>query len=251
MNKMFAIFKVELKQFFYTPLAYFTAFGLNLINGVMFWYLVCKANMPGEGTPLEGNILTYLTGGVVFWLVILLLVPVLTMSLFAGEREKKTLPHLFSTPVETWAILSGKFLAVLIFYGVLWSPVLLYYFLLSFYHPMEFGILWSSLLGLILVGSFFLSLGMFVSAFSKTMIISAVMTFSFMVGIMMLTLFENLLENSFWKDIFQYMNYIDHFIPFTEGIINTRDVIYFLTGTLFFLTGTHEVLNFYRNQNAS
>ena len=118
MNKLFTIAITELKLFFYTSIAYIIAFSFYCVNGILFWYLINKANIPGEH--IDGSIITNMTGGIIAWLSFLIIVPVITMKLLAYEAENKRLSHLFSTPVRNWQITCGKFIGCVCFCVVIW-----------------------------------------------------------------------------------------------------------------------------------
>ena len=247
MNKLLNITLKELKMFFYTPIAYIIAFSFYTINGILFWYLVNQANTPGE--LLDGNILSQIIGGAVAWFTILILIPVISMRLVAFEQEKKRLAHLFTTPVSNWQITLGKFFGGLSFYLILWFPTIIYAYILSLYSEIDKGTLIAGYFGLFLVGSFTLSIGLFCSTLSKNQIVSAILTFTILLSVLMISWFETLIDNgSVFKEALQHLNFINHFTSFSEGIINTKDIIFFLTGTWFFLTASNEMIKLKRSQ---
>jgi len=246
-NKLLNITINELKMFFYTPIAYIISFSFYTINGILFWYLVNQANTPGNH--IDGNILSQITGGAIAWFTILILVPVISMRLIAFEQEKKRIAHLFTTPVSNWQITLGKFFGGLTFYLILWGPTISYAYILSLYSEIDTGILISGYSGLFLVGAFSISIGLLCSAISKNQIVSAILTFTILLSILMISWFETLMETgSFFKEALQHLNFITHFTSFSEGVINTKDIIFFLTGTLFFLTSANEMIKLKRSQ---
>ncbi|MBN2143397.1 MAG: ABC transporter permease [Candidatus Aureabacteria bacterium] len=247
MKKMLSIGLTEIKLFLYTPLAYIISFAFYTVNGVLFWYLVNQANTPGE--EMQGSVMSQMTGGIVFWLTLLILIPVFSMRLIAFENERKTLQHLFSSPVGTWQITLGKFSGAYFLYVLLWLPTLLYQGLLCYYSHPDTGPLLASYLGVGLIGSFALSIGLFASSLSKNQISAAVMTFSILMGLLLLSMFEMLLKASWVKQALLYLNFVEHFTSFSQGLIDTRDVVYFFSGTLFFLVASNEVLNYRRLNN--
>ena len=244
MNKIFTLAITELKLFFYTPIAYIIGFAFYCQNGILFWYLINKANMPGENT--EGSIMTGMTGGVVFWISVFLAVPVITMRLFAYESETQRIRHLFSLPVSDWQITLGKFSGALSFFLLLWLPTLVYALILKHYSGVDLGPILSSYLGIFCLGSFAISLGLFASAFSPNQIISAISSFFLLVVFLLLSMFENMLENSWLKDFFGFINYVDRYTPFSEGIVDTKDVLFFVSGTLLFLIAANETIHYRR-----
>ncbi len=237
----------ELKLFFYTPIAYIIGSSFYLINGILFWYLINKANTPGEF--VDNNIMANITGGIVFWLTILLLIPVISMRMIAFEAEKNRLLHLFSAPVKTFQITLGKFFGGLSFYLLLWVPSIIYYLILSHYCNIEPGTVFIAYLGIALSGAFFLSIGLFASSLTSNQITCAISTFALLVGILIISLFDTIAANSFLKDSLQYLNFVNQFMPFSEGLFDSRGIAYFLSFTLFFLFASNEILNYRRYNN--
>jgi ABC-2 type transport system permease protein len=246
-KKIISIALTEMKLFLYTPLAYIIAFAFYLVNGILFWYLVNQANTPGE--EVQSSIMNHMTGGIVFWLTLLILIPVLSMRLIAYENERNTLQHLFSAPISTWQITIGKFSGIYFLYSLLWFPTLVYYGVLCYYSGPDAGPVLAGYFGVGLLGAFALSIGLFSSAFSKNQISAAVLTFSILIGLLLLSLFEGLMKDTWLKQAFLYLNFVEHFTPFSEGLVDTRDCIYFITGFLFFIVASNEVLHYRRNES--
>jgi ABC-2 type transport system permease protein len=244
-NKILSLALHELRLFFLTPVAYIVAFAFYTVNGILFWYVVNRANTPAES--LDGNLMTHLTGGVVFWLCLFLLVPAISMRLLAFEAEKKRLAHLFSAPIRTREITLGKFAGGLSFYVLLWAPTALYFACLPRNALSDSGPVWTAFLGLFLIGAFALSIGLAASAASSNQLTSAIVCFFFLLGLLLLSLFEGLLNDGTAKEVLGSLNYVEHFIPFTEGVIDTRALVFFLGATLFFLATSNEIIDWRRD----
>ncbi len=247
MHKCFWIWKTELKLLFFTPLATLLGIAFYSVQGILFWYVLNQANSGKEA--VQAGILQSITGGIVFWLTLWILVPALTMRLVAFEAEIETLPHLFTTSVKTWQITLGKFFAALSFYFFLWLPTSGYYGVLALYSKIDTGAAFSAYLGLLLVGAFTLSIGFWVSSFCRNQITASLGTFFALLGILVVCMCEGLLGASFGKELLLYLNYIEHHVPFSEGIVDSRDIVYFVTGTVFFLFATNETLDWKRSRH--
>lgn len=245
MNKSFIIAFTELRLFVYTSVAPVLGFSFYVTQGILFWYLVNRANTPGEN--LEGNIITQINGGIVFWLMMLILIPIISMRLFAFETENKSLSHLFSAPLSHAQILLGKFLGGFFFYLLLWLPTLIYVGLFMFYTQQDWAPVLSGYLGIFLCGAFFLSAGLLCSLMASTQMTAAVSTFFLLVILLLLSLTEGLLGDSPLKQGLAYLNFVDHFANLSEGILDTRDISFFILSTLFFLFTGHELLAWKRD----
>ncbi len=245
MNKSLTIAFNELRLFVYTSVAPVLGFAFYVTQGILFWYLVNRANTPGEN--LEGNIISQINGGIVFWLMMLILIPIVSMRLFAFETENKSLPHLFSAPLSHLEILLGKFFGGFFFYILLWVPTLLYVGLFMFFTQQDWAPVISGYLGIFLCGAFFLSAGLLCSLMSSTQMTAAVSTFFLLVILLLASLTEGLLGDSPLKQGLAYFNFVDHFSSLSEGILDTRDIFFFILSTLFFLLTGHELLSWKRD----
>ena len=108
----------ELRSFFVSPLAYVVLAMVMVLNGVSF--LFSLERMEGKVSQLSLLHLTF--DSLWFWMVFVLLFPLITMRLFAEERKLGTLETLLTAPVESWTVILAKYAATLIFYVILWTP---------------------------------------------------------------------------------------------------------------------------------
>lgn len=161
------------------------------------------------------------------------IIPLLTMKIFAEERSTGTFEFLMTAPVQPMTLIAGKFMAVFVFYaGILFLTIPYYIILEIFSEPDRMSVL-SGYLGLLLEGTFFVSIGMAMSALTRSQVIAALTTYVilfllyFSIGLMKF-LTSPVLE------VVRYGGVWSHSENFQVGIINSTDVIYFLTGTAFF-----------------
>ena len=245
MNKILTLAFTELRLFIYTSVASVLGFSFFITQGILFWYLVNRANTPGEN--LDGNIISQINGGIVFWLMMLILIPIVTMRLFAFETENKSLSHLFSAPLTHAQILLGKFFGGFFFYLLLWIPTLLYVGLFMFHAQQDWAPVLSGYLGILLCGAFFLSAGLLCSLLCSTQMSAAVSAFFLLVILLLISIIEALLGDSPLKEVLAYLNFVDHFSALSEGVLDTRDISFFVLSTLFFLLTGHEILAWKRD----
>lgn len=174
-------------------------------------------------------------------LVLLLVVPLITMRLFAEERRLGTIELLWTYPVTDREIVAGKFLACFSFLILMVAPTALYPQILALLHPVSMGPLVAAYLGTVLLGTAFIACGMAASSITESQILSAVVTYAVLVLSWFLTWNEAVASEYLMRGLL-YLSLFDRFYGFTSGVIDTRDIAFFLLFTGFFLFLTLRVL---------
>jgi ABC-2 type transport system permease protein len=231
-RKLFAIVGREWRAYFLSPLGYVILAAFLLVNGYIFAIILNYLNSPGNP---KGQALQYLFTNSFFWFYTLFVVPVVSMRLFAEERKAGTLEMLLTSPVTEGTVVLGKFLGALGFYLSLWLPTLVYVAILRAQTPMDMGPVAASYLAIALLGGYFLSVGIFASTLTKNQIIAAILTFAMLIVIFSAGLLENLATDPARREMLGYFNLWEHMDEFTKGVVDSRRVVYYLSGTLFFL----------------
>ena len=171
--------------------------------------------------------------------VLVIVVPLLTMRLIAEERRNHTLVLLVSAPISMTEIVLGKFFGVLLYLLILSVLIIVMALSLLVGGALDFGLLLSSLLGLVLMLSSFTAIGVFMSTLTKSPTLAAIGSFGVLFLLWMFALSSNI-----WGDnVLSYLSIIEHYVPFIQGLFNTRDLIYFLTVTAVFLVFSVRRLN--------
>ncbi|MEA2603206.1 MAG: gliding motility-associated transport system permease protein [Acidobacteriota bacterium] len=230
MNGVLATYRRELRAYFFSPLAYVVLFFFLVVNGIIFVYLIGQLNDPRSagGPPLK-----YFFSA--SWLMLLLLGPVITMRLVSEELRSGSIEVLMTAPVTEGQVIGGKFLASLTFYGFLWLPTLAYAGMISLYEKVDWGPVLAGYLGILLIGSLFLAVGIFASAMTRSQLLAAMMTAALLFLLFLLGVFEELVNNDVAKKALGYVSIWNHIDEFANGIVDTRRLVYYLSGTLFFL----------------
>jgi ABC-2 type transport system permease protein len=153
-------------------------------------------------------------------IVLLLVVPLLTMRLIAEERRNRTLTLLFSAPVTMSEIVLGKYLGVLLFLLVVLALIGLMPLSLLMGGRLDAGILFSALLGLLLVLGSFTAVGLFMSTLTQHPAVAAIGGFG------MLLLFWILDWSARGTGLFAYLSLFNHYKPFLEGVFDSADALY-------------------------
>jgi ABC-2 type transport system permease protein len=221
----------ELRSYFVSPVAYVIMAFWLVATGFFFYAAVTL----GQEASLR-NVF-----GVVI-ILLLLISPALTMRLLAEESRTGTLELLLTAPVKDWAVVLGKFLGALGLYAVMIGLTLFYPLLLILYkgNP-DWGPIWSGYLGLLLVGMLFLSVGLFASALTSNQMVSAVIAF---VLLLLLFVISQLSQNvsAGVGDFLRKISVGERFDPFERGIVDVRDVVFFVSVSALVLFLTVQVV---------
>ena len=234
MQRLLAVIRRELIAYFSSPLAYIVMTAFLLMQGYIFYLIVSFLNNPQ--TPAMTPMRLFFGGTIFFWLFLLFVVPVITMRLIAEERRSGTIEVLLTSPVTEAQVVIGKFVAAMAFYGALWLPTALYVLILRQHSEIDIGPVLSGYLGVFLLGFFFLAVGTFCSTLTNNQLIAAIIAFAAMVALFSIGLVEQLmLSSSFIKSALSQMNLWTQMDDFAKGIVDTRHVIYQLSGGVLFL----------------
>ena len=224
----------EFRGYLNSPMAYIIICIFLIVTGIFFSSYLKQINY--VDTTIKG-FLQYAD------LLLLLFAAFITMRSLAEEKKMGTWELLLTSPVKDSEVVMGKFLAgvgimVVLLVLTLYYPILL----MIFGHP-DMGPIWTSYVGLVLLGSSAIAIGIFVSSLTSNQIISAVVS----LGILFALWYLASAASFFPKAMGQVMNYLSlqyHFSGFTDGIIDTRDVIYYLSiATLFLFSATRSLEN--------
>lgn len=230
MKPLWATYTRELRAYFFSPLAYVVLFFFLVVNGIIFVNLISFLSDPraGGGPPL----------GFFFrasWLMLIILGPVLTMRLVSEELRSGSIEVLMTAPITETEVIVAKFLAALTYYLFLWLPTVAYAVVIAYYEEVDWGPVAAGYLGILLIGALFLSVGLFASATTKSQLVAAMMTAAILFLLFLLGMFEELLTSPPAKQALAYMNIWGHIDEMSKGIVDTRRLVYYLSGSGFFL----------------
>lgn len=229
----------ELRSLFSSPMGWVILALLQFVFGTFFLLGVDQyfQTMSGMLRPEQRQGVTEFVGREVFGIasfIMLFAVPLLSMRLISEERRHQTLPFLFSAPISLTEIVLGKFLGLLSFLSV---AILLIFGMMStlrLWADIDFGFLLANVLGLWLLVASFCALGLYMSSLTQQPVVAGIITFVALFALM-------ILDHFFAGDptsVLNYLSLLRHFDPFSRGLIDTRDIAYFLLFILTFLTLT-------------
>ncbi len=231
---MFAIFKREIQSFFTSLMGYLIVGMFLLLSGLFLWVFKGDYNIFDYGFADLGNLFLLAP-----WIFIFL-VPAITMKSFSEERKVGTLELLLIKPIPIWKLVLGKFLGAISLCLIAVLPTIIYIFTVSELGISEgnydLGVVVGSYFGLLFLIATYTAIGIFTSTLSENQITS------FILGVLIcFTLFNgfealsSLFVTGETQQLVQRFGARAHFNSVARGILDTRDLIYFGTMSLFFL----------------
>ncbi len=254
MRAIWVIFVKELKAYFLSPVAYIVLTGFALLSGWLFYQLLerfIRITTIQQGYMVGGQIIRewtladdlmiplYKNLSVLF----IIMIPAITMRLFAEEKKLKTEELLFTSPLRTSHILLGKYLASVVLISVLLIPVAIFPALIYHYGSQpDMGPILGGYLGLFLLGFVLAAMGIFTSSLTENQIVAFIFCavlemFFFTIGLAAGTVGRIRIFSvpiDFGRVIWELSLY-EHFDSFTTGLIGLSDIFYFLSLIIFFL----------------
>jgi len=225
------VLKRELGSFFVSPLAYVVLTSWLVWNGVVFWVLTefyaRNAVSSGASTPLSG----FFGGSALFFIPLLVFVPVLTMRLVAGEKQSGTIETLLTAPVSEASVIFGKYGASLVMWCVLWLPTLIYAWIMSQHGSVDWGAISASYFGIFWLGAYFMAVGLLMSVLAPTQIIAAVLSFVVLGVLFTVGIGEFALDGTA-REVCAYLSMWGHMQSFSKGVVDTRHLVFDLSVTV-------------------
>lgn len=234
----------ELRSFFLSPLAYVVMALFAFLNGWLFLGMVRAMQMQASPRSLVTNLFS--SGW--FWMGYFILFPLVTMRLFAEERKMGTIEGLLTAPVRTAEVVLAKYAAAVVVYLAILLPVFAFFPLFGAVTGEEeafhSGAVWGSLIGLSLVGFFNVAAGTLFSALTSNTLIAAMLTFVFTMLHYFLGFLQNfgLVPGSGWSSGVTYFSTPEHMDFLSEGLVDSRPVVYYLSFSVVLVALTHHVL---------
>jgi ABC-2 type transport system permease protein len=238
------LYKRELSSYFQSAVAYVVLFGSALIQGVFFVFLV-RAIL--DANYKEQNVMQIFFTWPMFCLIFIGQVPLLTMRVFSEEFKLGTIEMLLTAPVREWDVVLAKFFGCLTFFLVLWMPFAIDMTLLQLFSQPAPPVYWSQIgltaLTLTLAGGFYISLGIFSSVLTKNQIIAAVLSFAFLIGFFVISLWHWMQHtDAATLARISYVSLQEHMQNAVLGIFDTRPIVFYVTSITFVLMLTKTIL---------
>lgn len=225
MNHIIAIITKELRIYFNSAIAYIFLVVFLILSTVFFFLSFFLKNQASLRDFFD-------------WLPILFtgFMAIITMRLFAEEKRQRTLELLLTLPVKDYEVVLGKFLASAIFTLLALGLTFPLPLIVSLLGDPDLGVIFTSYLGAFLLACAYLALGIFISAYSSNQIIAWILTFALsffllIIGFPMILKFVP----SFLVPLFEYLGFGNHYYSLSRGVIDSRDVFFFISIIFYFL----------------
>jgi len=244
MRNVWTIFVKELKSYFASPIAYGLMAFFALISGYFFFVYVAgfvqrgfESQMMGRSMPMDVNEWVVRPMLMNVSVIGLFIIPMITMRLFAEEKRSGTIELLVTSPVRDIEIILGKWFAAVVLYACILGIAALNLAILFFYGKPDVKPLLVGLLGLLLQGACLLAIGTFISTTTRNQIIAGTATFGISLLLWILDWVSSF-ESAPWAKVISYLSVVTHFEPFAKGVIDSKDVIFYVSMIFFglFLT---------------
>jgi ABC-2 type transport system permease protein len=217
MSTAVTVAKREIKTYFNSPVAYIVVTVFMLLSGYLFFsqlFLEKQAELRGyfSLTPL----------------VFTFIIPAVTMRLIAEEKGSGTLEMLITMPVKDWEVVLGKFLAGMTLLATIVGMTFFYAITLMVLGPVDRGPIISGYLGLLLMGGSYVAIGVMASALTRNQIVAFILAFAISFALFIFGQITQFAPD--WlAPILTYLSMGNHFESLGRGVIDTRDVLYYLS----------------------
>lgn len=236
MRHYLTILSHEIRTLLYNPSTYIAAVLFLLVMGFVFTGILDDYSRTPQETPPAVVFFQ------LFWIPVFFMVPLLTMKSFAEERRLGTLETLLTTPVSTAEVVLGKFSAAYLFYIVLWGSTLGFHYILQVYardiRYLDSGPLIGGYLFVAVSGLLFIAVGILSSAVTRSQAVAGILSFTLLLALIGgLSYVSELgaLNREYlspMKTALDGLRIPTHVDDFTHGIVDTRQVFFYLTGSI-------------------
>jgi ABC-2 type transport system permease protein len=246
MRVFLTLWRRELAAFFLSITGYVIIAAVTLLTGLGFDLLMTA--LINDTDPASMPLTELFYDSYSFWVVLLLITPVITMRLFALEKFSGTYETLMTTPVSDVQVVAAKFTAAVVFYMVTWLPMLACLFIVRHFtnqgYAMDLGTVGGTYLGIFLIGCLFLSLGCFASSLTNSQMAAAMVSFVLGVTLFSLGFLARTIDTpAQWQSrVLSDFALLDQMNDFARGLVDTRVVIFYVTLTFLFLFLTLRVV---------
>ena len=250
MTPIQAIIAKELRSAFVSPVVYVVGAVFLLIFGVLSHLAVQSASIQAVRVmQLQGGMAQVNLNDLVFRptfysiaIVLLLSLPLLTMRLFAEERKLRTFEFLMTAPIRINDMVLGKFLSVFVIYLGLVALTGFVPLIMSLFSSFDWGSVFTGYVGLVLLGSLFLAVGVFASSLTENQIVAAFLSFGILIIVWLLGAVGTLMGDTGPGNFFAYLSFIEHYDRLVRGLVDTKDLVYFVSGITLMLFLAHRVV---------
>jgi ABC-2 type transport system permease protein len=237
MQAYFTLVRRELGSHFYSWTGYVVIGIVLFLIGFSFADLLRALNAEATDRPVTE--LFYITP--YFWLILVTAAPVITMRSFAQEKYSGTFETLMTTPVSDLQVVMGKFTGAMLFYVLMWLPLVACLYVVQYYSNgaslVQPSTLSGALLGIFLLGALYMSIGCWASSLTRNQIIAAMITFGIGISLFLISFFAGSFSaaSGLVAQLMAQLALVEHMKDFSRGIVDTRPVVFYISFTILFL----------------
>lgn len=242
MNNAWIICRRELYSYFVSPIAWVLLTIFAVLSG-FFTYLISayfvqsslQAQAQGGPVNLNEQVIAPVFSNMA--VVGLFLIPLIAMRLFAEEKRQGTIELLVTSPVHDWEVVIGKWMAAILMYACLLLILFVDYIFLFAYGNPDWKPVATGFVGIFLQGATLLAFGTFISTTTKNQIVAAAIGFALSLLLFVLN-WTTAFSNNMFSQVLGYLSIMSHFDSFSRGVIDSKDIIFYLSMIFFglFLT---------------
>ncbi|HZQ52769.1 MAG TPA: ABC transporter permease [Bryobacteraceae bacterium] len=235
MRNIWTICRRELYAYFVSPIAWVLLTIFGFLSGA-FTYIISasfvrasiEGQMSGQSFPMNVNeqVIAPLFSNMA--VVGLFLIPLISMRLFAEERRQGTIELLATSPVHDMEMILGKWLAAVLMYGALLVVLLADYSFLFLYGNPDWKPVATGFLGILLQGGCLLAFGTFISTLTRNQIVAGAVGFALALILWILN-WTTSFGNSATIQVLNYLSIVSHMDSFSRGVIDTKDLVYYVS----------------------
>ncbi|MEG0691842.1 MAG: ABC-2 transporter permease [Oscillospiraceae bacterium] len=216
---MGAIFKRELRSYFYSPLGYVFLIVMWIASGYFFTYML--ANSVSYIEYVFQSLLS----------IVMIIIPILTMRLMSEDKKLKTDQLLFTSPVNTSGVVWGKYFAALLMFLIGIATTLIFIIILATFTTPNWNIFLGNFVGLAVLGGALISIGLFISSLTENQMIAAIVSFAVMLFISMFDVIAQMIPTSlsFLATIMKELSFTSRYNDFVSGILNISHIVFFIS----------------------
>lgn len=227
---MLAIYKREMRAYLTSVIGYAFIALFFAVSGALFVYTTLYS--------MTANVSNYFTFMLVFFVVLL---PLLTMKSFSEEKKQRTEQLLMTAPVSIFGMVMAKYLAAMTMFASCMIVCSLSFTILYHYAVVKTAMLLGNLLGILLVGSSLLAIGLFVSALTENQLTAAVGTVGMILVFFVINLLNSVIPVYWLRFILSALSIFGRFQNFTQGVFDFAALFYYLSVAAVFLFLTMRV----------
>ncbi len=230
---MIALLKKEVFTFFQNITGYIIIGLFLIVLGLFLWFF------PTEFNILQSGLASFEPMFILIPWMFLFFIPAITMKLFAEEKRQGTLELLITKPVSEFQIVLAKYLSALVIIIIAILPTLFYFIIVQYFlsnHSVDTGAFWGSFIGMILLASSFAAVGVYSSSLTDNQVVA------FLLAIVILLIlylgFGLLSQLSFLRPVSEFIEYLGmdfHYQSLSKGVLDSRDLVYFLSVDALFI----------------